>query len=74
MKRAVHYRQGYKIVITNKFYEVSKGNRITHFGELRHKPTLQEVWNKTIGLEQGESSVQRFKAYNKRVYTADCCR
>lgn len=52
MKRTVHYRQGYKIVINNKFYEVSNGNRVTHFGALWHKPTLQEVWNKTIGAEQ----------------------
>lgn len=54
MKRTVQYKKGYKIVIVNKFYEVSSGNRVTHFGELRHKPTLQEVWNKTIGLEQEE--------------------
>ena len=52
MRRVTHYRQGYKIVINNKFYEVSDGKTITHFGELRHKPTLQEVWNKTVGLEQ----------------------
>lgn len=54
MRRVTHYRQGYKIVINNKFYEVSDGKTITHFGELRHKPTLQEVWNKTVGLEQGK--------------------
>lgn len=54
MERTVHYRQGYKIVINNKFYEISNGSRVTHFGALRHKPTLQEVWNKTIGLEQEE--------------------
>lgn len=54
MKRIVHYKQGYKIVITGRFYEVSDGKALTHFGELRHNPTLQEVWNKTIGLEQQE--------------------
>lgn len=47
MRRIIHYRQGYKIVINNKFYEVSDGKTITHFGELRHKPTVQEVWNKS---------------------------
>ena len=47
MKRTIHYRQGYKIVINNKFYEVSDGKMITHFGELRHKPTLQEEKNET---------------------------
>lgn len=54
MKRTVHYKHGYKIVITGRFYEVSDGKALTHFGELRHHPTLQEVWNKTIGLEQQE--------------------
>lgn len=42
--RIIHYQQGYKIVINNKFYEVSDGKTITHFGELRHKPTLQELF------------------------------
>ena len=51
MKRAVYYKQVYKIVITGRFYEVSDGKALTNFGELRHNPTLQEVWNKTIGLE-----------------------
>jgi len=70
MKRIIHYRQGYKIVINNKFYEVSDGKTITHFGELRHKPTLQEVWNKTVGLEQEEklSNGRGTKSYNKIDY------
>ena len=54
MKRAVHYREGYKIVITDKFYELSDGKTVLYFGELRHRPTVQEVWNKTIGLNQQE--------------------
>ena len=58
MKRAVHYKQGYKIVISGRFYEVSDGKTITHFGELRHNPTLQEVWNKTIGLIQQEKRIE----------------
>ncbi len=76
MRRIIHYRQGYKIVINNKFYEVSDGKIITHFGELRHKPTLQEVWNKTVGMEQEErlSSGKRAKTYNKMDSVANCCR
>lgn len=31
MKRIVHYKQGYKIVITGRFYEVSDGKALTHF-------------------------------------------
>ena len=72
MSRKVHYKQGYKIVIKDKFYEVSSGNRVLHFGELRHRPTPQEVWNKTIGLEQQEERIarQRIRANN----TANCYR
>ena len=60
MKRTVHYKEGYKIVITNKFYEVSDGKMLLYFGELRHKPTIQEVWNKSIGLlrSQEETAVE----------------
>lgn len=76
MRRIIHYRQGYKIVINNKFYEVSDGKTITHFGELRHKPTLQEVWNKTVGLELEKrfSNGKRAKAYNNMDCIANCCR
>lgn len=76
MRRIIHYRQGYKIVINNKFYEVSDGKMITHFEELRHKPTLQEVWNKTVGLEQEKrySNGKRVKAYNNMDCITDCCR
>lgn len=76
MRRIIHYRQGYKIVISNKFYEVSDGKTITHFGELSHKPTLQEVWNKTVGLEQEERLLngKKTKAYNNVDSIANCCR
>lgn len=64
MKRAVHYRQGYRIEIRNRFYEVSDGKIMMHFGEMRHIPTLQEVWNRTIGLnkEADCSNGKRIKA------------
>ena len=48
--RTVHYKYGYKIVIQNKFYELSMGKKVLFYGELKHRPTVQEVWNKTIGL------------------------
>lgn len=76
MRRIIHYRQGYKIVISNKSYEVSDGKTVTHFGEMRHKPTLQEVWNKTVGLEQEErfSNGKRTKAYNGMDSITNGCR
>lgn len=57
MKRVVHYREGYKIVITDKFYELSDGKTVLYFGELRHRPTVQEVWNKTIGLYRSQEVI-----------------
>ena len=54
MKREVHYRENYKVVITGKFYELIDGKTVLYFGELSHKPTVQEVWNKTIGLYRSQ--------------------
>ena len=72
MSRKVHYKQGYKIVINEKFYELSDGRKLLYFGQLRHRPTPQEVWNKTIGLEQEEERIarQRIRAND----TANCYR
>lgn len=54
MKRQVTYKQGYKIVIHGNFFEVSDVKRVLYYNSLSHTPTFQEVWNKTIGLEQQE--------------------
>ena len=54
MKREVHYRENYKIVIIGKFYELIDGKTVLYFGELSHRPTVQEVWNKTIGLYRSQ--------------------
>jgi len=32
MKRQVAYKQGYKIAVCGKFYEVSDTKRVTHYG------------------------------------------
>ena len=67
MKRQVAYKQGYKIVICGKFYEVSDTKRILHYGKLSHIPTVQEVWNKTIGIQLAEENhkVHRNNAYSR---------
>ena len=57
--RTVYYKQGYKIVIKDKFYELSDGRKLLYFGQLRHRPTLQEIWNKTIALDQEEERIER---------------
>lgn len=67
VKQEVAYKQGYKIVIHGKFYEVSDTKRILHYGNLSHIPTVQEVWNKTIGIQLVEENykVHRNNAYSR---------
>ena len=67
MRRIVHYRESYKIVITDKFYEISDGKTVLYYDQLRYRPTVQEVWNKTIGLYQSREVTdngRRTKTYN----------
>ena len=73
--RTLHYKQGYKIVIKDKFYELSDGRKLLYFGQLKHRPTPQEVWNKTIVLDQQEERIERQKARtgNMENYIANCC-
>lgn len=54
MRRTVHYKRGYRIIICNRFYELVDGKKVLFYGELQHKPTVQEVWNKTVGLHSKE--------------------
>ena len=68
MKRQVAYKQGYKIVIHGKFFEVSDVKRVLYYDSLSHTPTLQEVWNKTIGLEQQEQMERKRRDKGKLLY------
>lgn len=69
MKRSVYYKQGYKIVITDNFYEVSDGKTATHYGQMSHEPTLQEVWNETVGLDNYVNfTQQRIIEANRKLY------
>lgn len=68
MKREVNYREGYKIVITGKFYEVFDGKAVLYFDELRHRPTVQEVWNKTIGLYRCQEVATNAQRRTRRSY------
>lgn len=63
MKSRITYKQGYKILICDQFYEVSYGNRALYYGKFKHRPSVEEVWNKTIGLgrESDEETGRRKK-------------
>ena len=52
------------IVISGKFYEVAEGRKIVYFGKLKHKPTVQEIWNKTVRLDQ-EEQIERRRQRNR---------
>lgn len=62
--RTVNYKQGYMIIINGKFYEVADGRRIIYYGKLRHKPTVQEVWNKTVRVDM-EEQIERRRQRNR---------
>lgn len=54
MKKLTGYKNGYRIQILNGFYEVIDGKRVLYFGKCRKNSTIQEVFNKTIDLNQEE--------------------
>lgn len=51
MRRQVAYKQGYKMVICGKFYEVSDTKRVLHYGNLTYKPTFDEVWEMIVEMQ-----------------------
>jgi len=69
MKRKVYYKQEYKIVISDKFYEVIDGKTVLYYGEMKHEPTLQEVWNRTVGInQQTDFTQQRIDNFKRTFY------
>lgn len=52
MKKLTGYRNGYRIVIIDGFYEVIDGRKVLYFGKCRKNSTIQEVVNKTIDMNQ----------------------
>lgn len=67
MKKITGFKKGYYIRIIDGFYELIDGKTVLYFGELKHRPTVQEAWNKTIGLYQQEvvnENRRRIKANN----------
>lgn len=53
MSREVHYKQGYRIIISNGFYEVVNGRCVEFYGQMS-RPTLQSVWDRTVRVQQAE--------------------
>jgi hypothetical protein len=45
---------------------VADTKRILHYGNLSHIPTVQEVWNKTIGIQLAE---ENYKVHSNNAYS-----
>ena len=48
MRKIIGYKHGYKIIISDGFYEVIDGRVVTHFGQCNKTATVQEIANNTI--------------------------
>lgn len=48
MRRRIGHKMGYRIQITNGFYEVISGRRVVYYGHCKQNTTIQEIANRTI--------------------------
>lgn len=59
MRKIIGYKHGYKITISDGFYEVIDGRVVTHFGQCNKTATVQEIANNTILKEDANVSHRR---------------
>ena len=59
MRKKIGYKQGYKITISDGFYEVVDGRTVIHFGRCDNSATVQEIANKTISVKEKSANVNR---------------
>lgn len=52
MRKEIGYKHGYRIIISNGFYEVIDGRRVVHFGQCNKTATVQEIANNTISVKE----------------------
>ena len=52
MRKKIGYKHGYKITISDGFYEVIDGRVVTHFGQCNKTATVQEIANNTISVKE----------------------
>lgn len=78
MRKIIGYKHGYKIIISDGFYEVIDGRVVTHFGQCNKTATVQEIANNTI-LNKEDANVShrrmRFgKVTGKEISGRNSCR
>lgn len=59
MRKKIGYKQGYRITISDGFYEVIDGRTVIHFGRCDNSATVQEIANKTISVKEKSANVNR---------------
>ena len=52
MRKKIGYKHGYKITISDGFYEVIDGRVVTHFWQCNKTATVQEIANNTISVKE----------------------
>lgn len=56
MRKKIGYKHGYRITISDGFYEVIDGRTVIHFGRCDNYATVQEIANKTISVVKEKSA------------------
>ena len=79
MGKKIGYKHGYKIIISDGFYEVIDGRTVIHFGRCDNSATVQEIANKTISVKEKSVNVnhrgKRFgEVTRKEVSRGSMCR
>ena len=64
MRKKIGYKNGYKITISDGFYEVIDGRVVTHFGQCNKTATVQEIANNTI-LKEDANANHRGKRFGE---------
>lgn len=59
MRKKIGYKHGYRITISDRFYEVIDGRTVIHFGRCDNSATVQEIANKTISVKEKSANVNR---------------
>lgn len=79
MRKKIGYKHGYRITISDGFYEVIDGRTVIHFVRCDNSATVQEIANKTISVKEKKENVnhrrKRFgEVIRKEISRGSMCR
>ena len=58
MKKQIGYKQGYRIIIRDSFFEVTIGKRAVYYGHCRENSTIEDIINEIISPNQDRNGVR----------------